>query len=469
MTSPSEKENTKGNTATGSSKWLKAGRTATTLLISHATYRDEESYFKDDADEVPEKDISLKSSFAQTCFNSINMLLGIGILSLPFAFKQSSIIVGALLTILFALMTSFTARILVRCMNDENLGDAAFGPIGRGFIAIFFIFELLVASVALMILAADSINALAPGWNLVLIKIVVGAVVTITTMGNTTKWLSYGSFLGIVSVFFLLFIILYCGFVTTTPPGSILHPSPTVELFSPKNWFTVPSTFGLIMAGYSGHSAFPTLYRDMAEPSRYPQVVTITYAIVATISVALGLTGYLMFGADALHEITLNLPTVPYFNSALMTTTLVLFAINPITKFALAMFPVNISVELFIFPTSTSPKLRVLFRILLRILTSALVVTLSIVLPGFQRVMGVVGSFFSFTVSVVFPAASFLALSGWGGYNMKSTGYSALGDGVEKGKPLYVVQAEPWERVVSWIMVVGGLICAVVGTVWSFL
>ncbi|KAJ3341460.1 hypothetical protein HDU93_004861 [Gonapodya sp. JEL0774] len=258
----------------------------------------------------------IKSTFAQTCFNAINILMGIGILSLPFAFALTSVAVGVTESIVLALVTNFTARILIRCMSDDvqtyaDLGHASFGPRGRISISILFIIELLTASVALVILASDSIQALKPEWDLIYIKIGVGLVMGVTTLGKGTRLLSYGSLVGIVSIIFLITIVLYSGLTTTTPPGSLTHPSPTVQWLIPADrpggpWFDLPMSVGLVMAGYSGHATFPNIYRDMANPSEYPTMVTVTFTIVTILSTMLGVAGYIMFGAGAMQEVGTN-------------------------------------------------------------------------------------------------------------------------------------------------------------------
>ncbi|KXS13217.1 hypothetical protein M427DRAFT_34255 [Gonapodya prolifera JEL478] len=328
-----------------------------------------------------------KNTFAQTCANAINILLGI-------------------------------------VSTYADLGHISFGPRGRIFISLLFIIELLTASVALVILAADSVEALFPEWDLVRIKAGVGVLVAMTTVGGyeVVELWEFGR----CSVLLLITVVLLSGLSTPSPPGSLLYPHPTVRWLVPTNrpgwpWFHVPLSVGLVMAGYSGHATFPNIYRDMVDPTQYPSVVTVTFMVVTILSTILGLAGYIMFGATSMQE---NLPTVPSFNPAMTRTTVVLIALNPLTKYALTLNPVNISLELLLFPSlPPASSLRALLCLLLCLSTSLLAVTIAIVFPGFHRVMGLLGSLFSFTVSVVFPCACFLALHGGGGHYGKGGGY----------------------------------------------
>ena len=57
------------------------------------------------------------------------------------------------------------------------------------------------------------------------------------------------------------------------------------------------------MAGFGGHSVFPTIYRDMENPKDYPAVVDWTYVATAIVYLLIAAGGYLMFGLDTLEEV----------------------------------------------------------------------------------------------------------------------------------------------------------------------
>lgn len=200
-----------------------------------------------------------KSTFAQSCFNSVNILMGIGLLSLPFSFKITGWIAGIALLIVFSIITRHTAKLLAKCMDhDQNnlgnsygdIGHAAFGPPGRTFISILFFMELFAACVALVILAADSIVALAPEFNLDIVKCIVVALIIPMTVSRSLSFAAYGSLLGVVAMINMMAIIFIDGFSTTESPGSLLVPALTsLE----PNWSHFPFSFGLIMAGFCGN------------------------------------------------------------------------------------------------------------------------------------------------------------------------------------------------------------------------
>jgi vesicular inhibitory amino acid transporter len=63
-----------------------------------------------------------QSTLPQTIFNSTNVLIGVGLLSLPMGIKYSGWICGMIFLALSALVTAYTARLLAKCMDlDASL------------------------------------------------------------------------------------------------------------------------------------------------------------------------------------------------------------------------------------------------------------------------------------------------------------------------------------------------------------
>ncbi|KAJ3224345.1 hypothetical protein HK099_008589 [Clydaea vesicula] len=366
-----------------------------------------------------------KSSFFQSVFNSVNVLMGIGILSLPFAFKLTGWALGFTLLFFFALITRYTATVLASCMDHKSasilgitvftysdMGELAFGHKGRLFISVIFLLELFTACVALLILMADSIKALYPTLDINFIKIVVTLIVMPSTWPRSLKVLAYGSIIGIIALINLISIIIYDGTVKLDKPGSLVSPMDT-NMF-PTNLFNIPFAFGLIMSGFGGHSVFPQIYRDMAQPKRYPSMVNITYIATAILYLLVGVIGYLMFGNGILKEITLNLssPDLNY-NEVLTKLTIWLIAINPATKYALTINPITINFEILLYKKNKyfeqySSFVRMAFSTII----TCLVLIISIIVPGFHQMMAFLGSFFAFVVSVIFPCLCNLKLNG---------------------------------------------------------
>lgn len=145
-----------------------------------------------------------QSTMPQTVFNSVNVLIGVGLLSLPLGLKYSGWLIGMIFLFLAAIVTRYTAGLLAKCLNvDHNLASfsdiawKAFGPRARVGIGLLFTVELIAACVALVVLFGDSLAALMPGLGVVAWKLVC-ALILIPLSFIPLRYLSFTSVLGIL-------------------------------------------------------------------------------------------------------------------------------------------------------------------------------------------------------------------------------------------------------------------------------
>lgn len=103
------------------------------------------------------------SSFKDAAFNAINVLLGVGVLSSPFALRSSGWLLGAPLFLFFTFVTNHTAKLLGKCLDFQegmqtypDIGEAAFGTKGRVIISITFFFELFTACAMFFVVSTFS-------------------------------------------------------------------------------------------------------------------------------------------------------------------------------------------------------------------------------------------------------------------------------------------------------------------------
>lgn len=148
-----------------------------------------------------------QSTLPQTIFNSVNVLIGVGLLALPLALRYSGWVPGLIFFAFAAITTQYTAKLLAKCLDVDNslitfadLAYVSFGPKARIATSILFSLELLATCVALVVLFADSLDALIPGWGIMEWKIVCG-VLLIPLAFLPLRMLSFTSILGIVCCF----------------------------------------------------------------------------------------------------------------------------------------------------------------------------------------------------------------------------------------------------------------------------
>lgn len=124
-----------------------------------------------------------QSTLPQTIFNSTNVLIGVGILSLPMAMKYAGWIPGTILLALAALVTAYTARLLGKCMETDqslvtyaDLAYISFGQRVRIGVSVLFCLELWASGCALIILFADTLDLLIPGIGNAEWKVICGLI-----------------------------------------------------------------------------------------------------------------------------------------------------------------------------------------------------------------------------------------------------------------------------------------------------
>lgn len=276
-----------------------------------------------------------------------------GILSLPLALSYAGMPLGIILFIIAGLITNYTGKLLHKIMMSDpslatyaDIGRLAFGEKSRVAVTLLFCSELWAVSVALLVLFGDSIAAVLPahtplpGW---LLK-VAGFAVVLPTCFMPMRLLSPISLVGIFTTCSLLLIVFVNGSVKTHSPGSLWQPMPDSLDFTPQ-WGKLPLAFGLIMSGFSSHPIIPSLVRDMRQPERFPRMLDTAYVIATILYLSMGIAGYLMFGRAVSDEITQDLAGVKEYPRWTTHLAVGLIAAVSVSKFALALRPVQTTVE----------------------------------------------------------------------------------------------------------------------------
>ncbi|OIW33850.1 hypothetical protein CONLIGDRAFT_197809 [Coniochaeta ligniaria NRRL 30616] len=400
-----------------------------------------------------------QSTLPQTVFNSINVLIGVGLLSLPMGFKYAGWLCGMVTLLLCAAVTSYTARLLAKCMDLDpsiiTFSDLAFISFGRNariVTSVLFTLELLAACVALIVLFADSLDLLFPGSLSVIGWKIVCSLILIPLQFLPLRLLSFTSIIGILSCFFIVLILIFDGFFKPTAPGSLIEPAKTY-LF-PANWLTLPLSFGLLMSPWGGHSVFPNIYRDMRHPYRYPQALKITFSFTYLLDMTTAVAGILMFGDDVRDEITSNILMTTDYPRSLTFLMCLFIAIIPLTKIPLNARPIVSTVEVLLGlhqqSMADTPGLvgrssyfRGVMKIVIRILVLFLFLVIAILFPAFDSIMAFMGSALCFTICVTLPLAFYLRL--------------------------FKSEITAKERVFATTVMFISLTMSIVGTVWAFL
>ncbi|CAO3600579.1 unnamed protein product [Absidia cylindrospora] len=339
-----------------------------------------------------------QSTFLQSVFNSVNVLVGIGAFALPLGIRYAGWLVGISTFLFCTISTNYSAKVLARCLDAApygaityaDMGAAAFGERGRGIISGVFILELFTLGVAMAILLGDGLETLFD-LDLITTRLISFCILTPMTFLPISK-LAYTSVIGVFSSMLMVAIVVLDGLTKPSRPGSLWDPVETEWI--PSEPFNIPLSFGLLMAVYSGHAVFPSLYRDMAEPKKYDRMVDTTYLITFTVYLIMAVSGYMMFGLDTMQEITKNLAQTPGYTKWVNQGAVYLIVFIPVAKYGLMLNPVNLSWEIWL---QNQPRMeawykdhtwkRHLLSTIGRIALSAFVIYIATVFPGFDRIM----------------------------------------------------------------------------------
>lgn len=358
--------------------------------------------------------IAGQSTAPQTIFNSVNVLIGIGLLALPLGLRYAGWVLGVIFLFVFAFATFCSAHLLSRCLDADpsistygDLAYAAFGPKGRAFISFLFSMDLLGCGVALIILFADSLNALFPEYSVNFFKFVAFFAVT-PPIFLPLSVLSNISLLGIVSTLGTALLVVFCGLVKQYAPGSLLEPEPTSMW--PNSFKDFCLSLGLLSACWGGHSIFPNLKSDMRHPEKFTRCLTTTYSITVITDIGIAIVGFLMFGNLVMNEVTKSVlltPGYPPFVYGLIST---LLSVIPLAKTPLNARPI---VSIFdsilnvVHIDESKPPSKVLLaksiRFSNRVVVNVLFIVIAMVLPEFDKIIALLGAALCFTICFILP------------------------------------------------------------------
>ncbi|WVY94403.1 hypothetical protein V8G54_033491 [Vigna mungo] len=381
------------------------------------------------------------TSFFKTCFNLINALSGVGIISMPYALASGGWLSISLLFVI-AIACCYTGMLVKRCMDMDpdirtfpDIGQRAFGYKGRLMVSIAMNSELYLVVTGFLILEGDNLDKLVPNIQVNLAGVTIGGATIFTIVAalvilpslllEDLSMLSYVSASGALASSIFLLSLFWNG----TIDGTGFHAKGKLFRFT-----GIPAAASLYAFCYSAHPILPTLYNSMRDKTQFSRVLSTCFSVCTLGYAAAGVLGYLMFGQEVESQVTLNLPTSKFSSHVAIFTTLV----NPITKYALMLTPVINAVKNKI---SWHYNKRLTHTLVsTSILVSSLIVAVAI--PLFGYLMSLIGALLSVSASILVPSVCYLKISG---------AYKTFGS----------------EMIINYSIIVLGVTIAVVGTYTS--
>ncbi|KAJ0975308.1 hypothetical protein J5N97_017273 [Dioscorea zingiberensis] len=349
-----------------------------------------------------------EASFVRTCFNGLNALSGVGLLSIPYALAEGGWL-SLILLLVIAIICCYTGLLLKRCMDADpsirtypDVGGLAFGYNGRLAVSIFMYVELFLVATGFLILEGDNLDKLFPGIGLQVgvyriegkqfFIILMALIIVPTTWLKNLGVLAYVSAGGVLASLIVVCSVLWAA----TFDGVGFK-----ERGRPVNISGLPTSLGLYAFCYCGHAVFPTICNSMKNKAQFPKVLVVCFVICTINYASMAVLGYLMYGNEVQSQVTLNLPLGHISTQIAIYTVL----INPYTKYALLITPIASAIEerLLAYNKRSNP-------IATRTLLVSSTVVIALTIPFFADLMSFIGSLLSVIVSMLLPCVCYLVI-----------------------------------------------------------
>lgn len=350
------------------------------------------------------------TSFFKTIFNGLNAIIGVGILSVPYALASGGWL-SLILLIFISGAACYAGLLTTRSMEANptiqtysDVGEHAFGKIGKTVVSVILYVDLYLVLIGYLILEGDNLHELFPRMTLETHRVTMGGktlfVIIIALVLLPTVWLddlsilAYISATGVIACVVILASVLWVAVFD----GVGFHNKG--ELI---NWKGIPTAMSLYMFSYSANPVFPTIYSSMQKKHHFSKVLLIGFFCATICYTSMAILGYLMFGSALSSQITLNLPTHKISSKIAIYTAW----ITPLSKYALMMEPVAATTESW-FPSYRKKRW---FRVVVRTTLVATQVIVALSIPFFGALMSLVGALLSATASITIPCLCYLKIT----------------------------------------------------------
>ena len=414
-----------------------------------------------------------KATFFQCVFNMSNTLMGIGLLSLPFAISSAGWVAGTIVLVFFTAVTWWTCLLIGRTLNgdprpthffDDSPFDAklapgscqearmrapmtslpqmateSFGAAGNIVLSLVLYFELFSSLCIFLVTIGDHLYAVYPSITRSMHMINVSVVLAIpTALLRTPRLLSYMSAVGT----FATVAVVLSVFASAILEGDISQELVKTEDGAHSLWITsgIPLSIGLVAFCYGGHAIVPSFYNSMERPQDFEKMLSCSYLIVLMCYIMVGVSGYYMFGSAVADQITISLEqNGPSSGMNAMTGLTWLIVLTAFSKSTLFIFPLSLGVEEIIAPHLPNDTAMAATSCIIKMVMILLALLVAMFVPSFGFICALVGLICTMIVSVIFPASSHLRLFG---KKLSST-----------------------ESFLDWMIVCIGVVAAVIGTI----
>lgn len=256
------------------------------------------------------------TSLGQTCANLINIFVGLGLLSMPFALMKGGWVALVALAILVPLFgcsgqlicSAFDLMPAGVPKTYPNLGAAAAGKLGSRVVLAFSCCELFGATLITLCIVWQMLELLLPSEGLgplhpMQLAACLSCVVLLPLLCTDLRRLARFSMLGSCSTAAVVLMVLALAVLDPRRAGMPQQPPPSRHLASAG----LIQSLGIFALSCSAHTTLPALRSSMAKPTRFPAALAASFGIMFACYSAVAAAGYWYFGDGASPLVTTDL------------------------------------------------------------------------------------------------------------------------------------------------------------------
>eukprot|EP00479_Gromia_sphaerica_P006553 TRINITY_DN189_c0_g1_i2.p1 TRINITY_DN189_c0_g1~~TRINITY_DN189_c0_g1_i2.p1 ORF type:complete len:316 (+),score=47.99 TRINITY_DN189_c0_g1_i2:261-1208(+) len=236
-----------------------------------------------------------------TVFNMMKNVIGTGLLTMPWAFREGSLGPSVFLLLLASFLLGYSlvliaeSCVIAKTYIYAELWEKAFGkrsaPLVNAVVWFCVYFGCVAYDIFIGDFMSEVINHPLIGNRNFFVPMITLLVLFPLCCFKELKSLRYFSFTGITAVMLTVVVLLWQAIKKGDAGQEVEYLNFSPDLFS---------TIGIIILSFVCHYNLPSFYKELKQRSipRYKKVVLIAFISITTIFAIFSLAGYLMFGQD---------------------------------------------------------------------------------------------------------------------------------------------------------------------------
>ncbi|KAJ2004293.1 hypothetical protein GGI02_001877 [Coemansia sp. RSA 2322] len=297
------------------------------LLLAEESFSELLLAKEQDDSGYPDNNSSVKKGSSLVAFvNILCLAIGVGSLQLAYTLRQSGWF-GAVFVVLAACIAYLTSIITAKCMylkpgggrisGFHEIGYEAFGNIGYYTITVFNILNIMGTVGIYAILSSNNISGMLAQVGVhvrprLLMLATTAFMCAPTLFTKTLSETLLVSIVGTATSIIVTLVVIVMACVYPIRNGGIRVGSATMDTGLANHYGAIPGGFAVSLSSvsfaYIGTTIVPHIEGSMRRPESFAKVFGAAIAVIASLYVAMSMTGYWAYGSRTLSPITLNFP-----------------------------------------------------------------------------------------------------------------------------------------------------------------